>query len=349
MDWGVVLFTFIIALIFCGMFAYSMHKDRSRYRNVVLLLFAAASAVIFILSFFGELGSTIILIILASVSLLVLVLPFFLIANGIVMIQREGRSLANLLSLLLGVILLAGEAAMVIWGIGLFIGSDMGMERFAKATAKLSPILMILMATTLYLSVTFLNFVFYCVFLQFIPVKRDFDYVIIHGAGLHRDGTVTKLLAERCDKAIAIYHRDPTPPYIIPSGGQGSDEVCSEAEAMRRYLLGKGIPEEKILMEDKSTTTMENIMNSRDIIMAQSGRKYTALVTSNYHVYRAMRYARKAGLKAVGIGAHVAFYYWPSAIIREFVAVHREKKHRILYIAGYLIVIAPILIVLIAE
>ncbi len=90
-------------------------------------------------------------------------------------------------------------------------------------------------------------------------------------------------------------------------------------------------------------------MNSRDIIMAQSGRKYTALVTSNYHVYRAMRYARKAGLKAVGIGAHVAFYYWPSAIIREFVAVHREKKHRILYIAGYLIVIAPILIVLIAE
>lgn len=245
MDWGVVLFTFIIALIFCGMFAYSMHKDRSRYRNVVLLLFAAASAVIFILSFFGELGSTIILIILASVSLLVLVLPFFLIANGIVMIQREGRSLANLLSLLLGVILLAGEAAMVIWGIGLFIGSDMGMERFAKATAKLSPILMILMATTLYLSVTFLNFVFYCVFLQFIPVKRDFDYVIIHGAGLHRDGTVTKLLAERCDKAIAIYHRDPTPPYLIPSGGQGSDEVCSEAEAMRRYLLGKGISEEK--------------------------------------------------------------------------------------------------------
>ena len=74
MDWGVVLFTFIIALIFCGIFAYSMHKDRSRYRNVVLLLFAAASAVIFILSFFGELGSTIILIILASVSLLVLVL-----------------------------------------------------------------------------------------------------------------------------------------------------------------------------------------------------------------------------------------------------------------------------------
>ncbi|MEE8837231.1 MAG: YdcF family protein [Eubacteriales bacterium] len=96
-------------------------------------------------------------------------------------------------------------------------------------------------------------------------------------------------------------------------------------------------------------TDLENIRNSYDLIQSRPGRKYTALVTSNYHVYRAMRYARKVGLKAVGIGAHVASYYWPSAIIREFVAVHREKKRRLLYIVGYLMVISPLLMIWLIE
>lgn len=96
-------------------------------------------------------------------------------------------------------------------------------------------------------------------------------------------------------------------------------------------------------------TDLENIRNSYDLIQSRPGRKYTALVTSNYHVYRAMRYARKVGLKAVGIGAHVASYYWPSAIIREFVAVHREKKHLLLYIVGYLMVISPLLMIWLIE
>ena len=118
-----------------------------------------------------------------------------------------------------------------------------------------------------------------------------------------------------------------------------------QAEAMRRYLLEKGIPADHILMEDRSTTTMENIRNSKAIIEARNGRKYTALVTSNYHVYRAMRYARAADLKAVGIGSRTASYYFPSALIREFIAVHREKKHLIIYLIGYLLILVPALLV----
>ena len=324
-----------------------MHKDRSRYRNIVLLLFAAYSVLIFIFSFWGEGSNTAFLVMMLVVFLLFLILPFFLIANGFVMMRREGKSLANLLSLLFGVVLLAGELAAFFWGFGLFLGPEIGLEGLTGIVSALSPVLILLAVTTFYLSITFMAFVFYCVFLQLIPIKRDFDYVIIHGAGLRKEGTVTKLLAERCDKAIAIYHRDPTPPYLIPSGGQGRDEVRSEAEAMKEYLLDKGIPEEKIMLEDKSATTMENIVNSKNIIQAQEGRKYTALVTSNYHVYRAMRYARKAGLKAVGIGAHVAFYYWPSAVIREFAAVHKEKKHLILYLIGYLLIILPFILMMV--
>ena len=177
-----------------------------------------------------------------------------------------------------------------------------------------------------------------------IPQKRDFDYVIIHGAGLSGGEKLTKLLAERVDKAMLVYRKDPTPPYLIPSGGRGGDEKISEAEAMKRYMIENGIPEDHILAEDRSATTFENLTNSKKIIDARGGRRYTALVTSNYHVYRALRYCKKIGLQCTGIGSHVAFYYWPCALIREYVAVHAEKKHAVMLAAGWILVLAAVMI-----
>jgi uncharacterized SAM-binding protein YcdF (DUF218 family) len=200
---------------------------------------------------------------------------------------------------------------------------------------------MILSVCVIYASISFLTFMFYSLFLQIVPVKRDFDYVIIHGAGLLEGSKVSRLLANRLDKAIKIYQKDPTPPMMIPSGGKGSDESLSEAEAMAAYLIEHGIPEDKILLEDTSTTTLENLKNSKAIIEAQEGRKYTVLVTSNYHVYRALRYCRKIGLKCTGVGSRVAPYYWPSALIREYIAVHAEKKHALIFIVGLLVFLIP--------
>lgn len=334
-------FSALWALILCGFFAFSMHRDRSRYHNIVLLMIAAGSVLSLFIYVFGKAGGIVVSILTLILLLLFLILPIFLIHNGFVMKKNEGKSLANLLSLLLGLLLLAGEIALVLWLTGIYAEPGVGLE-------KLSPFLLFLIVTWIYVLMTFLSFLFYCLFLQIIPHKCDFDYVIIHGAGLRKDGTVTKLLADRCDKAIEIYRHDPTPPYLIPSGGQGKDEACSEAEAMKRYLLEKGIPADHILMEDRSTTTMENILNSKAIIQAREGRKYTALVTSNYHVYRAMRYARAADLKAIGIGSRTASYYFPSALIREFIAVHREKKHFLLFVAGYAFFLLPVLFISIA-
>lgn len=69
-----------------------------------------------------------------------------------------------------------------------------------------------------------------------IPRKRDFDYVIIHGSGLIHGNEVSKLLAGRIDKALEVYHKDPTPPVLIPSGGQGGDETIAEGDAMAQYI-----------------------------------------------------------------------------------------------------------------
>ena len=61
-------------------------------------------------------------------------------------------------------------------------------------------------------------------------------------------------------------------------------------------------------------------------------------------MYRALRYCRKIGLKCTGIGSHVAFYYWPSALIREYIAIHCEPKHAVIFAAGWLFWITVLLV-----
>ena len=329
-----VAITLLFTLIFWGMFYYSFSKDRSRYRNCYLLFFALMSMIPFVLAVSGDHAKEVMVTTFFLTMAALMIVPFFLIHNGIVMIKNEGRCAAHLLSLALGIAVLVGEVLLA-YNVVIY-SMAYGLE--AQDVYRHSPVYLVtslIVVTVIYGSMAFVIFMIYSVFLMIIPRSKDFDYVIIHGAGLINGEKVSKLLQERLDKAIVVYRKDPSPTKLIPSGGKGSDESISEAEAMKRYMLEQGIPESDILMEDKSTTTLENLKFSKDIIDSREGRKYTALVTSNYHVYRALRYCRRVGLKCKGIGSHVAFYYWPSALIREFIAVHTEKKHAILFALGW--------------
>lgn len=330
-----------IALILWALFAASFFWDRSRYRNCHLLFFAILFSYFGLFLTAGENDRLGLLVItFAAVVLTLLIAPIFLIINGIVMIRREGHSLGNLLSLGLGLAIGVGEFAtalavlMPTISFTIWDGENYLLE--------ISGFSMFLSCSVLYFSMSFVVFMLYCIFLMIVPRKRDFDYVIIHGAGLLGGDRVSKLLADRLDKAIEVYQMAPVPPVLIPSGGKGSDETISEAEAMAGYLQEKGIPADRIIREDQSTTTFENLANSKAIIDAQGGSRHTALVTSNYHVYRALRYCHRIGLKCVGIGSHVAFYYWPSALIREFIAVHAEKKHFIVLMVGWFLFVLPL-------
>ena len=134
----------------------------------------------------------------------------------------------------------------------------------------------------------------------------------------------------------------------------GCDKNLVDSEMMLGILRNRGYhlvndeAEADIIIEDQSTTTYENLDYSKRILNSLEGRKYTALVTSNYHVYRALRYCQKVGLKCIGIGSHVAFYYWPSAMIREYIAIHAEKKHAIIFVLGWLLCLAPLILLLAA-
>ena len=323
----------IIAVCWWILLIISFTKDRSRYRNCGFLFLALMFTVAALAAVGEQLETGTIKALLLVTAAGLLLVPVFLIHNGIVMYKNEGRSLANMLSLIFGIIIGAGEIATIYI---LLTGTRTEMAR-RFATVNIAS--QVISLSVIYLSVSFLIFMFYSVFLMIIPRRRDFDYVIIHGAGLIDGNKVSKLLADRIDKAIDVYNKDPSPTILIPSGGRGKDELIPEAAAMAAYLRDKGIPEEKIIMEDRSATTLENLQFSKEIIDGREGRKYTALVTSNYHVYRALRYCRKIGLECTGIGSHVAMYYWPSALIREYVAVHAEPKHLISLIAGWIFVL----------
>ena len=327
--------------MFCWtMFVLYFRKDRSRYRNCYLLSLALLSLFPLAVGVLGRYSSMPVMLTLWLGLLIILIVPFFLIFNGIVMIRKEGRHLSQLLSLVFGIAILIGEL-ITFGGILRYAALD-GKEPFIPQTF-IAVFAALFSFTVIYGSVSFLIFMIYTLFLQIIPRKKDFDFVIIHGAGLLDGNRVSKLLQDRLDKAIEVYRADPTPPKLIPSGGKGSDESISEAEAMTRYLVSRGIPEEDILPEDQSTTTLENLQFSKKILDSYEGRKYTALVSSNYHVYRALRYCREIGLKCTGIGSHVAWYFWPSALIREYIAIHMEKKHFILFAGGWLACVALIM------
>ncbi|MBR3348814.1 MAG: YdcF family protein [Solobacterium sp.] len=326
------LVTFIPMTVLWLVFFFFFGLDRNRYRNC-LLLFAALVTTGATLLFTG--GETITIIVSTGIIITLLIVPVFLIWNGIVMIRREGRAPAHLLSLILGIVIEIGEITMFIWAFG-------SPQFFYAGGLRLQYIFAAVSLSVVYASLSFLMFMIYSLFLMIIPRRRDFDYVITLGAGLRNGEYPTKLLSDRIDKAIKVFHEDPTTPFLMPSGGKGADEKISEAEAMKRYMLEKGVPEEYIVKEDASATTLENLVNSKKIIEERGGGKYIAIVTSNYHVYRALRYGRKLGMRCTGIGSHVAFYYWPSALIREYIAIHAEPKHALTFLGGWLLMLALI-------
>lgn len=147
------------------------------------------------------------------------------------------------------------------------------------------------------------------------------ETVIVLGCGI-RGTRVSVGLAKRLNKA-AEYHENNPDAMIIVSGGQGPQEDISEALAMKTYLVDKGIPEDKIIMEDKSTSTIENFRYSREI-MEEEGLSLDSVVfvTNAYHVYRAASYAKDEGfLEVAHLGTDIIWYTIPMNYMREMLAV----------------------------
>lgn len=313
-----------------------------RLFNSVILGCALFLTLVFLISLLT--GDTVMAFLLAVgvISLILLLVPLMLIINGITMIRNEGRSFANLLSLLLGIIIEIGELAFIFT---VMFNYSMEIPFFQSINMAMLFVGM----SVFYFSLLILLFVLYMIYFQYVPHRYDFEYIIIHGCGLLEGDKVSRLLSNRIDKAIQVYHKGGDKAMLICSGGQGGDEKISEAAAIAGYLASHDIPRDHILLEDRSTSTEENLSYSYEIIKNRGGGKRIALISSNYHVYRCVLLARRMNIPCVGIGAKVALYYWPSAVIREFAAVYSNRKKLIWTLLGYLAVISPYLFVLLSN
>ena len=121
---------------------------------------------------------------------------------------------------------------------------------------------------------------------------READYVIVLGAAVN--GTEpSPTLVNRLETALGLLAEQPRCTVIV-SGGQGRGEAISEAEAMSRWLLDHGVAEGRILLEDRSTSTWENLSNSYKLI-PDPDTAAVAVVSNEYHLYRAQLMARRLG------------------------------------------------------
>jgi len=238
--------------------------------------------------------------------LLAIGLAGFLILNGVVMLCRERFSLAHSLSLLAGVGLVA---AMVVC-----------VAVILTEEKRAFPVPTFIMLTTGWVALMFFCFVGYSWFYQ--------------------------RMAGRIDRALGVWRGEVGAgrcPLLVMSGGQGPDEPVSEARAMADYALEQGVPEAALVLEDRSTTTRENFQMSTDLIRAEPrlGPEATGIaVTSNYHAMRAALLAHDLGTGIQVLGARTAWYYWPSAMLREFVAVVQRSPKA--YGLGLALVTVPL-------
>lgn len=306
----------VIGGVLLAVFAWRFHREPRRLSNGLFLLLGAAAMLFGLL---GDLAPTLLVIVVAASPLLVLGLAVLLIVNGVTVLRRERLRLGNALSLLTGIAIIG---VIVIAAVGFLIAYRAPDRTF------LAPALLSLLGVAGYIGFVFtLVAVYAVVYSRFTP-RPGHTAIVVLGASVPR-GTVPPLLASRLDKAVQLYRRELAAghtPYVVASGGQGPDEPVSEARAMGAYLHEHGIPEDRLVEEDRSTSTRENLILSRRLLAERGADGRLLVVTSGYHALRAAIQSRRLRLRAHVAGAATARYYVPNAFLREFVALFAEHK-----------------------
>ncbi len=275
----------------------------------------------------------------------IIVLSIYSIITNIILIKKEGFGYRNLLGIFLGFFALVGLfGTQVVYLITTKL-VDHGVALVIKTIIDLS------LNVTLSYFYTLIIATLYCNIMaaRHTP-KFDKDVIIILGSKLRSDGTLPPLLQARADKAIEFANKQyaETKKKIIymPSGGKGDDEIKAEAKAIEEYLISKGINKKQIVIEDKSTSTIENMKYSKEKIEKIKEDAKISFSTTNYHVFRSGVIASKQGIECEGMGSPTKWYFYTNALIREFIAnlFQERRKHIALLILINISIIVLVLI-----
>ena len=269
----------------------------------------------------------------------IFIFSVLLFISNISLLMHERKRFANVLGIILSLLLIGGEIFLFKYDY-YASGSQreiMWHDLFANIFA----------AIYLYFECMLIGSIIANMIVVRYKAPLDRDYLIILGCGLRKDGSPTPLLKSRIDRAIAFYKQQKTETgkelTFITSGGKGDLEANSESLAMMRYLIEQGIPENKIIQEDSSRDTMQNMRFSKEKITERSkngeftSKTKVSYSTSNYHVFRSGICARRAKMRAIGVGAKTKWYFWPNAAVREFIGLISEHRLKQAIILGSII------------
>jgi len=144
--------------------------------------------------------------------------------------------------------------------------------------------------------------------------------LVVLGCGVADDGQPSLMLSERL---IAAYNYliDHPESVAILSGGQGNDEIISEAQCMYDYLITQGIANKRLYMEDEATSTRENLLFSKQIIDDNNLDQNIIIVTNEFHQYRAKLVAGSLDLSVSAASAKTAWWLFPTYYVRELYGI----------------------------
>ncbi len=152
-----------------------------------------------------------------------------------------------------------------------------------------------------------------------VPESTEYDGIIVLGAQVLPSGEPSVQLQWRLDKALECYQKKNC--YVVVTGAQGNNEPEPEGAVMRRVLMKMGVPGEHVISDPLSTDTKQNIRNGW-AILREKGCEKPLIVTSDYHLPRAMAIARDNGLDPLGAGSlcKPGLRFWLKNHMREALA-----------------------------
>lgn len=151
------------------------------------------------------------------------------------------------------------------------------------------------------------------------PAPGTNGTVVVLGCHIQGDQPST-MLQDRLDRAVRYLKAHPETKVIV-SGGQGPDEITSEANVMLRYLQEQGISADRIYKEEASKNTEENIALSRDLIEAEGLPNHMILISNSFHLYRATLFAQSEGISCNSIASSTPWPVFPAYWVREILGV----------------------------
>lgn len=146
------------------------------------------------------------------------------------------------------------------------------------------------------------------------PAPTGLQTVVVLGAQVRGD-VPSRSLQMRLNRALAYGEENPWTTFVL-SGGQGDGENLSEARCMYEYLVREGMDPSRLVIEENSTSTEENLQFS-DVLTGCAAQR-TGILTNSFHVCRALALARRLGYTEVyGVSAHTPPYLFPTFVLRE--------------------------------